>query len=425
MVIKSITPDQGLGPGYALVELEQDAGVGQVELTFFDVDRQQYLWPSSNDRASWRKETYYFRALRADSTRPVFRLGPDACNYLEPGSLVEISSKDGFINREGHIWEGVPILSQESEVLPVDLPQTSKRKPVVIVNPPRPRLDGPEAEANRRRQQEEERRRKELEADAAAQAKREADEQDRRHAEQAAAQRASEDKAKLAAGKKAQDELEAKVRAATVAQAKREADELERRRAEQAAAAQRASEEKAKLAKPEKSPDGPSASPLAKLAAALVLLVLLGGIFAIGWTVSSPQLHTPETTKVAQLPEPSVPVLPFIIEKDGPLKITSNKQFLVFRGPQGGPFDPQEIKIVLSVDGDGTSWSVDTDDTSSIRVSPSQGTLRQNGSVELTVSLAPSAPRLVAGRYIASAIVHTSSQSIRLLAEIDVEAKRN
>jgi hypothetical protein len=415
------------GPGFALIDFGRPLNFARLEISILNTITGLYLGPSAPGHPNWVKQrTNFFPAIRAGGENSgVYRVGPEMTTYIQEGTYVEVMTADGSVSEE-FSWEGVLLRANPSgtenwtsrpeafELVPnwIDVAKESG------VSRPAPTPEELEAEANRCRPQSEEQDHKAQETASAMQAKRKADEQVRQRAEQTAAlQRASEEHAKLVA---AQDELEAQVRATVMAQARREADEQEQHRVKQAAAGLRAREdvgERTREAEARKAQAGSSGYPLKRLAAALVLIFLLSGGFAIVWKATTPlqRSPTPESTTAVPVAPPR-PELP-IIEKEGLLKISGPK--LVFSGPQGGPFDPQEIKIVLSV-GDVTSWSVEADESSSIRISPTQGTLPRDGWAELTVGLAPSSLRLVAGHYVASAIFRTSSQAIRLLVDIDV-----
>ncbi len=122
MVIKSIKPDDQTGAGHVLVELH-DGRPSQIKLSFLDVDRGEYLWPSS-DRPQWSKVVHYFTAAQIEDASAKYRIGPEVCNWLQSDSVIEISSSDGLIDKEVVVWEGVPILASEK---PVDEATRSKR----------------------------------------------------------------------------------------------------------------------------------------------------------------------------------------------------------------------------------------------------------------------------------------------------------
>jgi hypothetical protein len=134
MRIKRISSDSVRGPGYALIEVDADRAVDRIELAFFDIDRDAYLWSAPDRNATWRKEAYYFECRR-DSDRSVFVIGPEVCNHLSPDTLLEISSGDGAVEHQQQVWEGVPTLGR---------PQSTSSS---AVTEPTPRRGGPSVSA--------------------------------------------------------------------------------------------------------------------------------------------------------------------------------------------------------------------------------------------------------------------------------------
>ena len=147
MRIVGVIPDQAKGAGYALLEIDGDVKDAQLELAFFDIDHG-YLWPSSSVRTTWRNEPYYFKVVRVDGEKSIFRIGPNVCNYLAPDSLIDIRFRDGDVAR-GLAWGGVPILvlgDDENDVIdpPSPPPSPSPARPLSAVQLiPEPGEKGP------------------------------------------------------------------------------------------------------------------------------------------------------------------------------------------------------------------------------------------------------------------------------------------
>jgi hypothetical protein len=70
---------------------------------------------------------------------------------------------------------------------------------------------------------------------------------------------------------------------------------------------------------------------------------------------------------------------------------------VVFAGPQGGPFAPARATLQLKAVGNGFEWSAEA--ASFVQVSPAQGRLGDNESVEIEVKPAPAAQALTPGSY--------------------------
>jgi hypothetical protein len=70
---------------------------------------------------------------------------------------------------------------------------------------------------------------------------------------------------------------------------------------------------------------------------------------------------------------------------------------VVFAGPQGGPFAPGRATLQLKAVGNGFEWSAEA--ASFVQVSPAQGRLSDNESVEIEVKPAPAAQALTPGSY--------------------------
>jgi hypothetical protein len=86
MRVVSVTPDHDSGPGYALMEMSEGVETDRIELAFSNVDHG-FLWPSKSSWKAWRNEPHYLTVMRVDGDRPVFRLGPEICDFLLPDSL--------------------------------------------------------------------------------------------------------------------------------------------------------------------------------------------------------------------------------------------------------------------------------------------------------------------------------------------------
>ena len=109
MAVKKITAD---GPGHALLELYDDPGSDWLEISVFDINRNEYLGPSTPAKVTWLKRPHYFTASRVEGAGGLaFRIGPDICNYVPAETMVEISSRDGVIKTASQIaWEGITLL---------------------------------------------------------------------------------------------------------------------------------------------------------------------------------------------------------------------------------------------------------------------------------------------------------------------------
>jgi hypothetical protein len=70
---------------------------------------------------------------------------------------------------------------------------------------------------------------------------------------------------------------------------------------------------------------------------------------------------------------------------------------LLFSGPQGGPFAPTQMKLQLKAVGKGFDWAAEN--SNYFQVSPAQGKIGDNGSVEVEVKPAPGAQALTPGTY--------------------------
>lgn len=118
MKISDIRADDETGPGYALIEFG-DGSVQSAELAFFDLDRNEYLWPASGKFAIWRKQPNFFATVLTSKDPAIFRVGPEVCNYLQADSLIQITSRDGSLEGADIVWPGVPTLDTTSDVAPV------------------------------------------------------------------------------------------------------------------------------------------------------------------------------------------------------------------------------------------------------------------------------------------------------------------
>ena len=70
---------------------------------------------------------------------------------------------------------------------------------------------------------------------------------------------------------------------------------------------------------------------------------------------------------------------------------------LVFTGPQGGPFSPTQMKVHLKAVGKGFDWTADN--SNYLQVTPAQGKINDNGSIEVDVKPAPGTQNLTPGTY--------------------------
>jgi hypothetical protein len=70
---------------------------------------------------------------------------------------------------------------------------------------------------------------------------------------------------------------------------------------------------------------------------------------------------------------------------------------LAFAGPQGGPFAPTQMKLQLKAVGKGFDWAADN--SNYLQVSPAQGKIADNGSIEVEVKPAAGAQALTPGTY--------------------------
>src|SRR5262249_14911363 len=124
MSLKRITADAEGGPGYALLKLDRDPGLDNLEISVFNVYRGEYLVQTTSGTLNWLKQPHYFGAHRVDTESSTFRIGPEVCNYVPPDTVVEIASPDRTIIPPEQInWEGVPVLEEKGGgVLLRDLP---------------------------------------------------------------------------------------------------------------------------------------------------------------------------------------------------------------------------------------------------------------------------------------------------------------
>ncbi len=70
-----------------------------------------------------------------------------------------------------------------------------------------------------------------------------------------------------------------------------------------------------------------------------------------------------------------------------------------FRGRQGGPFAPAELAFNIAAQGLGFHWQIEGTPPPWLEVAPTQGDLRDNGSMRAVVRLRPAAPSLAPGTY--------------------------
>ena len=120
MAVKKITAD---GPGHALLELDNDPGTDQLELSVLDIHRNEYLGPSTPAKVTWLRQPHYFMASRVEGAGGfAFRVGPDICNYVPAETMVEIESRDGTIaTQEPIVWEGIVVALDKDGVIQRDL----------------------------------------------------------------------------------------------------------------------------------------------------------------------------------------------------------------------------------------------------------------------------------------------------------------
>jgi hypothetical protein len=71
---------------------------------------------------------------------------------------------------------------------------------------------------------------------------------------------------------------------------------------------------------------------------------------------------------------------------------------VAFGGPQGGPFTPQRVAFNLKAVGNGFKWTAEGAPPW-LELTPSQGEIRDNGSVEVAVKPRPDAQALTPGTY--------------------------
>jgi hypothetical protein len=96
---------------------------------------------------------------------------------------------------------------------------------------------------------------------------------------------------------------------------------------------------------------------------------------------------------------------------------------LVFSGPQGGPFNPPRVALSLKASGNGFKWTAEGTPPW-LELTPFQGELRDNGSVEVTARLRPGAQMLTPGTYEVPIAFkktgpdQTVTQSVRVLVSL-------
>jgi formylglycine-generating enzyme required for sulfatase activity len=100
--------------------------------------------------------------------------------------------------------------------------------------------------------------------------------------------------------------------------------------------------------------------------------------------------------------------------------LTDSLAVVAFTGPQGGPFSPAESAVRLGAEGFGFRWATQGQTPDWVKVTPTQGDIADNDSVQVTVGLLAGANKKTPGVYDAGIRFKSRGQTIERIVRLTV-----